>query len=219
MIINRLINKGTGKRGRWASKAKDPSPEGDEEAEDGAATGAAGEGTEAGEGNESTSNADEEPIGAVTPAKTRGGWRGRGRRGRGAKLPPPPVRMHIPVMRWLSGMRNITIAGPDEPIQVDATDLEPGKDAETTSATATAQDPDQSKPKFERETYISFSIPPELISSTAIPEPAPPPASKPTPKCAIKGCDLVRKYKLIGSPDPEVGACGMAHLDALQSVH
>ena len=58
MIINRLINKGTGKRGRWASKAKDPTPEAEEEGEDGAATGAAGEGTEVGE--ETTTSGEEE---------------------------------------------------------------------------------------------------------------------------------------------------------------
>lgn len=222
MIINRLINKGTGKRGRWASKAKDPTPEPDEEGEDGgAATGAAGEGTEAGEANETTSAGEEEPTGVVTPAAapTRGGWRGRGRRGRGARLPPPPVRMHIPVMRWLSGIRDITIAGPDEPIEVDITDIKRGEDAGTNSTTATAQAPDQPKVQTEREPFISLSIPPDLIAITTIEEPVPPPPSKPAPKCAVKGCNLSRKYKLVGSPDPEVGACGMAHLTTLQSVH
>jgi hypothetical protein len=219
MIINRLINKGTGKRGRWASKAKDPTPEPDEDAEEGgAATGAAGEGTEAGEANESTSAGEEEPTGVVTPAPTRGGWRGRGRRGRGARLPPPPVRMHIPVMRWLSGMRDISIVDKDEPIEVDITDIKRGQDAGTDSTTATAQAPEQPKVPVEREAFISLSIPPELIAITTIEEPTPPPPSKPVPKCAVKGCNLSRKYKLVDGANPEMGACGMAHLATLQSV-
>jgi hypothetical protein len=214
MIINRLINKGTGKRGRWASKAKDPTPDPEEEAEEGGvATGAAGEGTEAGEGNESSSVAEDEPTGVVTPAPTRGGWRGRGRRGRGAKIPPPPVRMHIPVMRWLSGIRDIVIDGPEDPIQADSKDgVKQGEDV--TMINATVSDPP--KP-VERETFISFSIPPELLAVTVIDTPVPLPTPRSAIRCAVKGCSLTRKYKLVGSPNPEIGACGMEHLVNLQS--
>lgn len=216
MIINRLINKGTGKRGRWASKAKDPTPDPEEDGEEGgAATGAAGEGTEAGEENESSSAAEEVPTGAVTPAPTRGGWRGRGRRARGAKLPPPPVRMHIPVMRWLSGMRDIVIQEPDDQIQVDPTDMKRGEDAGITTATASA--PDQPKPAAEREPFLSFSIPPELLAVTVIEPPPPLPSPRNAISCAVKGCSLTRKYKLAGGPDPDIGACGMDHLKRLQT--
>jgi hypothetical protein len=215
MIINRLINKGTGKRGRWASKAKDPTPDPEEEPEEGGvATGAAGEGTEAGEGNETSSAAEDEPTGVVTPAApTRGGWRGRGRRGRGAKIPPPPVRMHIPVMRWLSGIRDMAIDGPEEPTTADSKDgVKQGEDAVMTSVTA----PDLPKP-VERETFLSFSIPPELLAFTAIDAPVPLPTPRTAISCAVKGCSLTRKYKLVGSPNPEIGACGMEHLANLQA--
>ena len=216
MIINRLINKGTGKRGRWVSKAKDPTPDPEEEAEEGgAATGAAGEGTEAGEENESTSAAEDVPTGVATPAPTRGGWRGRGRRPRGSKVPPPPVRMHIPVMRWLSGMREMVIQDSDDQIQVDGTDFGRGEDVGMTTATALA--PDQPKPNVEREPFLSFSIPPELLAVTAIEAPTPRPTPRNAIGCAVKGCSLTRKYKLVGSPDPEIGACGMEHLKSLQS--
>ena len=215
MIINRLINKGTGKRGRWASKAKDPTPDPEEDAEDGGvATGAAGEGTEAGEGNESSSTAEDEPTGVTTPAPTRGGWRGRGRRGRGAKLPPPPVRLHIPVMRWLSGIRDIAISGPDEPTQLHSTD---GEDTPMNNVTASDAVPDKPK-QAERETFISFSIPPELLAVTAIEPPAPSPTPRIAIRCAVKGCSLTRKYKLVGSPNPEIGACGMEHLAKLEAT-
>jgi hypothetical protein len=214
MIINRLINKGTGKRGRWASKAKDPTPDPEEEVEEGGvATGAAGEGTEAGEGNETSSAAEDEPTGVVTPAPTRGGWRGRGRRGRGAKVPPAPVRMHIPVMRWLSGIRDMVIDEPDDPAQADSKDtVTQGEDVTMTNATAS----DPHKP-VERETFLSFSIPPELLAVTVIESPEPPPTPRTAIRCAVKGCSLTRKYKLVGSPNPEIGACGMEHLASLQS--
>ncbi|PVG01948.1 hypothetical protein CPB86DRAFT_28437 [Serendipita vermifera] len=214
MIINRLINKGTGvKRGRWPAKTKEPTPEADEEGEDGAAaTGAAGEGTEAGEANESSSSAEEEQPGTSTPAPVRGGWRGRGRRGRGARLPPPPVKMHIPVMRWISGMRDIVLEDRDEPIQVDPTDFEKDKNPTATDQASSTQP----KPNVEKEPFISLSIPNELISATLIEEPIPPPAPKKIPQCAVSGCSLQRKYKLVGSPDPEIGACGMEHLTKLQ---
>lgn len=203
MIINRLINKGSGKRGRWASKAKDPTPEPDEEVEDGAvATGAAGEGTEVGEGNESTTSAEEEPVQATQPSG-RGGWRGRGRRGRGARLPPPPVKMHIPVMRWLSGMRDIVIEGPDEPM-----DAEPPESQTITPAVP-----------VEREPYMSLSIPADLlpiVNLGALNDDSL--RQRTIPNCAISGCSQLRKYKVVGGADPELGACGMAHLKTLQSA-
>jgi hypothetical protein len=109
-------------------------------------------------------------------------------------------------------MRDISIVDKDEPIEVDITDIKPGQDAGTDSA----QVP---KVPVEREAFISLSIPPELIAITTIEEPVSPPPSKPVPKCAVKGCNLSRKYKLVDSVDPEMGACGMAHLATLQSVH
>ncbi|KAG8831276.1 hypothetical protein FRB91_006624 [Serendipita sp. 411] len=217
MIINRLINKGTGaRRGRWANKVaketKEPTPEADEEVDEaGEPTGAAGEGTEVGE-NESTSNGEEDPPPqATTQAPTRGGWRGRGRRGRGAKLPPPPVRMHIPVMRWLSGMKDIVIEGPDEPIQVDSIATE---ESTTTEKAAEVK----LKSPSDQESFISFSIPTELLSVTTIEAPNSLPAQKRVPQCAVKGCQQARKYKLVGSADPEIGACGMEHLSRLQGT-
>jgi hypothetical protein len=213
MIINRLINKGTGaKRGRWPAKTKEPTPEADEAEDGAAATGAAGEGTEAGEGSESSSSPEEEQPGTSTPAPTRGGWRGRGRRGRGARLPPPPVKMHIPVMRWISGMRDIVLEDGEESIQIDTTDFEKDKNATAAGQVPTAQP----KPNVEKEPFISLSIPNELIQATLIEEPIPPPAPKRTPQCAVSGCSLQRKYKLVGGSDPETGACGMEHLTLLQ---
>ena len=102
MIINCLISKGNNRRGRWATK-QDKAKEAEaaaavaaavqpatvdgarEEGEDRVATGAAGKGTEAGE----DSTGEESSVPVATPAPTRGGWRDRGRRGRGAR---PPLR-------------------------------------------------------------------------------------------------------------------------------
>lgn len=232
MIINRLINKGTGKRGRWASKAKDPTPEadketekeaekeGDEEGDEGGiATGAAGEGTEAGEGNESSTTGDDDVPGTTAPvAPTRGGWRGRGRRGRGARLPPPPVKMHIPVMRWVSGMRDLTIEGPSEPIPIESVENKDGTGANTSNAT---EKPETVKPApnpADRDSVLTFSIPNDLLPFVSLPtgEENTPPKPKVTPKCAVSGCQQLRKYKVVGGNDPELGACGMAHLSQVQ---
>ncbi|CAG7853360.1 SubName: Full=Uncharacterized protein {ECO:0000313/EMBL:CCA74803.1} [Serendipita indica DSM 11827] len=226
MIINRLINKGSGgKRGRWANKQaakekeKEPTPEGEDAGEDeGEPTGAAGEGTEAGEGNETTSGAEEEEengptTGAGAPQRPatrgRGGWRGRGRRGRGARLPPPPVKMHIPYMRWISGMRDIV---------VEDDSLKPGTEPSTTAGTVDESGSAEERPvPKEKEPYISLSIPTELLAATSISDPEPPLPAKAASTCAVQGCNQARKYKLVGSPDPEVGACGMAHLTTLQN--
>jgi hypothetical protein len=230
MIINRLINKGTGKRGRWASKAaKDPTPEAekevekeadkevDEEGEEGLATGAAGEGTEAGEGNESSSTGEEDVPGTVTPAPTRGGWRGRGRRGRGARLPPPPVKMHIPVMRWISGMKDLSIEGPSEPIPIESGENKDGTGADTPNV---SEKPEKAKPTpnpADRESILSFSIPTDLLPIVSLStEENTPPKPKVIPKCAVSGCQQSRKYKVVGGNDPELGACGMAHLSQIQ---
>lgn len=231
MIINRLINKGNNRRGRWATK-QDKAKEAEaaaaaaattaattqpanadgagEDGEDGVATGAAGEGTEAGE--ESTGEESSAPV--ATPAPTRGGWRGRGRRGRGARLPPPPVKQHIPMYRWVSAVRSVVVEGPDEPVPiedamakaslVDGTEKKDGADAAPVPNTSTA-----------RETTITFSVPPELIP---ISPSQGPPQPRTIPPCGVQGCPELRKYRLVGARDPEVGACSASHLNSLQQL-
>jgi hypothetical protein len=233
MIINRLINKGNNRRGRWATK-QDKAKEAEaaaaaaaqaavqaaanvegagEEGEDGVATGAAGEGTEAGE--ESTAEESSAPV--ATPAPTRGGWRGRGRRGRGARLPPPPVKQHIPMYRWVSAVRSVTVEGPDEPVPiedamanaslVDDVDKKNGMDA--------APIPNKS---IVRETTTTFSVPPELMPIASSAALHGPPQPRTIPPCAVQGCKELRRYRLVGAKDPEVGACSAPHLSALQHL-
>ena len=59
---------------------------------------------------------------------------------------------------------------------------------------------------------LSFSVPPSVA---ALPPPEP---SEPRPKapanCAVEGCDLPRKYRLVR--DFTIGACGMPHLKILE---
>ena len=229
MIINRLINKGNNRRGRWATK-QDKAKEAEaaaaaaaaaaaqpanadvagEEGEDGVATGAAGEGTEAGE--ESTGEESSAPI--ATPAPTRGGWRGRGRRGRGARLPPPPVKQHIPMYRWVSAVRNVAVDGPDEPVPIEDAMANASlvDDAEKKDGTDAASVPN--KPTV-RETTITFSVPPELMP---IAPSQGPPQPRTIPPCAVRGCTELRKYRLVGAKDPEVGACSAPHLNSLRHL-
>ena len=230
MIINRLINKGNNRRGRWATK-QDKAKEAEaaavaaaaavvtqpanadgagEEGEDGDPTGAAGEGTEAGE--ESTGEESSAPV--ATPAPTRGGWRGRGRRGRGARLPPPPVKQHIPMYRWVSAVRSIVVDSLDEPVPieeamanaslVDDAEKKDGTDAVSTLNKSTL-----------REMTITFSVPPELVPTAPSQGP---PQPRTIPPCAVQGCTELRKYRLVGAKDPEVGACSAPHLNALQHL-
>ncbi len=229
MIINRLINKGNNRRGRWATKqdkakeaeaaaaaaaaaaAQPANPDAaGEEGEDGVATGAAGEGTEAGE--DSTGEESSAPV--ATPAPTRGGWRGRGRRGRGARLPPPPVKQHIPMYRWVSAVRSVVVDSLDEPVPIEramanaslADDAEKKNGTDTASALITPA---------VRETTITFSVPPELMPTAPSQGP---PQPRSVPPCAVQGCTELRKYRLVGAKDPEVGACSAPHLNALQHL-
>ena len=231
MIINRLINKGNNRRGRWATK-QDKAKEAEaaaaaaaaaatqpanadaagEEGEDGVATGAAGEGTEVGE--ESTGEESSAPI--ATPAPTRGGWRGRGRRGRGARLPPPPVKQHIPMYRWVSAVRSVVVDGPDAPVPIeDAMANASLVDvAEKKDGTDAAPAPAPNKATV-RETTLTFSVPPELMPiapSQGLHQP------RTIPPCAVRGCTELRKYRLVGAKDPEVGACSGPHLNSLQHL-
>ena len=229
MIINRLINKGNNRRGRWATK-QDKAKEAEaaaaaaaaaaaqpanadaagEEGEDGVATGAAGEGTEAGE--DSTGEESSAPV--ATPAPTRGGWRGRGRRGRGARLPPPPVKQHIPMYRWVSAVRSVAVDNLDEPVPIEKAmenaslvdDVEKKDGTDTASALNTPA---------VRETTITFSVPPELMPTAPSQGP---PKPRSIPPCAVQGCTELRKYRLVGAKDPEVGACSAPHLNALQHL-
>jgi len=43
-----------------------------------------------------------------------------------------------------------------------------------------------------------------------------PPQPRKIPPCAFQGCTELRKYRLVG--DPEVGACSVPHLNALQHL-
>jgi len=225
MIINRLINKGNNRRGRWATK-QDKAKEAEaaaaaaaqpanadgagEEGEDGVATGAAGEGTEAGE--ESTGEESSAPVATLAP--TRGGWRGRGRRGRGARLPPPPVKQHIPMYRWVSAVRSVVVGGPDEPVPIEDAMANTSlvDDAEKKDAMDATSAPNKST---VRETMIAFSVPPELMPIAASQGP---PQPRIIPPCAVQGCSELRKYRLVGAKDPEVGACSGPHLNALQHL-
>ena len=229
MIINRLINKGNNRRGRWATK-QDKAKEAEaaaaaaatavtqptntdvagEEGEDGVATGAAGEGTEAGE--DSTGEESSAPV--ATPAPTRGGWRGRGRRGRGARLPPPPVKQHIPMYRWVSAVRSVAVDSLDEQVPIESAmanaslvdDVEKKDEADTASVLNISG---------VRETTITFSVPPELVPTAPSQGP---PQPRSIPPCAVQGCTELRKYRLVGAKDPEVGACCAPHLNALQHL-
>jgi len=229
MIINRLINKGNNRRGRWATK-QDKAKEAEaaaaaavaaatqptnadgagEEGEDGVATGAAGEGTEAGE----DSTGEESSVPVATPAPMRGGWRGRGRRGRGARLPPPPVKQHIPMYRWVSAVRNIAVDGLDEPVPIEDAMANASlvDDADKGDGTDVVSVPN--KPTV-REMTITFSVPPELVPTA--PSQGPPQPRK-IPPCAVQGCAELRRYRLVGAKDPEVGACSAPHLNALQHL-
>lgn len=120
-------------------------------------------------------------------------------------------------MRWLSGVRDIVIQDSDDQIQVDPTDFKRGENAGITTTTASVPGSDQTKPPVEREPFLSFSIPPELLAVTVIDTPPPLPAPRNAIGCAVKGCSLTRKYKLVGGVDPEIGACGMDHLKRLQA--
>ena len=229
MIINRLINKGNNRRGRWATK-QDKAKEAEaaaaaaaaaaaqpanadgagEEGEDGVATGAAGEGTEAGE--ESTGEESSAPI--ATPAPTRGGWRGRGRRGRGARLPPPPVKQHIPMYRWVSAVRSVVVEGSDEPVPIEDAMANASLVDDTEKKDKTDVEPAPNQPTV-RETTITFSVPPELMP---IAPSQGPPQPRTIPPCAVHGCTELRKYRLAGAKDPEVGACSAPHLNSLQHL-
>lgn len=212
MIINRLINKGNNKRGRWASKQKEPTPEAAPPvpAEEGAEGGAEGDATENAEGEEATSD-DDTPAATVAPAPTRGGWRGRGRRGRGARMPPPPVRRHIPTFRWLSSVKMIEV----EPLSESSMHIE----SQTASAAIPAATSDGVAPRPPtRETAISYSIPPELVTLMDGITVAPVPKAREVPPCAVDGCKSPRKYRLVGAKDPEIGACSAPHLGSLQHL-
>ena len=213
MIINRLINKGNNRRGRWATK-QDKAKEAEAAAaaaaaaaaqpanadaaggdgEDGVATGAAGEGTEAGE--DSTGEESSAPI--ATPAPTRGGWRGRGRRGRGARLPPPPVKQHIPMYRWVSSVRHPAVDNLDEPVPIEKAMANASlvDDVDGTGTALALNTP------AVRETTITFSVPPELMPTAPSQGP---PQPRSVPPCAVQGCTELRKYRLVGAKDPEIG--------------
>lgn len=59
---------------------------------------------------------------------------------------------------------------------------------------------------------LSFSVPPTALpASPHKPENRPPKAPN---NCAVEGCTLPRKYRLV--KDWTIGACGMAHLKSLE---
>ena len=66
-----------------------------------------------------------------------------------------------------------------------------------------------------RETTITFSVPPELVPTAPSQGP---PQPRNIPPCAVRGCTELRKYRLVGAKDPEVGACSAPHLNALQHL-
>jgi Ino eighty subunit 2 len=134
--------------------------------------------------------------------------------------PPSPPTMY----RWISTIRPaVEAAKPEEEAKdggqgEDKTEVKRESPTEERSDGAKALGEEESKPAVEEKSMtISFSVPVSLLpriseSEQKLPLPVPGPVAI----CDYEGCSLGRKYRLV--KDWTKGACGMAHLKALEST-